>query len=99
MLNFSGEDEILKKWPRDSEGNYEKPMFLLHSDCNDFGDEIIINMLDACGIPCLKYYPGDGSFGKVMLGMSGNGSDLYVPASKIDEAKALCEEDFSNELV
>ena len=53
-------------------------------------DELIINMLEAYGIPCLRDYPGDGSFGKVVLGMSGQGTDIYVPESRLEEARALC---------
>ena len=34
-------------------------------------DVLLVNMLEAYGIPCLKNYPGDGQFGKIMLGMSG----------------------------
>ena len=46
-------------------------------------------MLEAYGIPCLRDYPGDGSFGKVVLGMSGQGTDIYVPESMLEEAQNL----------
>ena len=52
-------------------------------------DEMTINMLEAYGIPCLKRYPGDGSFGKVVLGMSGQGTEIYVPRSMLEDAAAL----------
>ena len=48
-------------------------------------------MLEAYGIPCLKIYPGDGSFGKLILGMSVQGVDIYVPQSLLEDARALCE--------
>lgn len=35
----------------------------------DMDDVLLVNMLEAYGIPCLKNYPGDGQFGKIMLGM------------------------------
>ena len=53
-------------------------------------DELKINMLEAYGIPCLRLYPGDGSFGRVVLGMSGLGTDIYVPESMLEDAQALC---------
>ena len=43
-------------------------------------------MLEAYGIPCLCVAPGDGSFGRVVLGMSGCGMDIYVPESLYDDA-------------
>ena len=61
-------------------------------------DELKINMLEAYGIPCLRVYPGDGSFGRVVLGMSGLGTDIYVPASKAEEANALCNAEPAAEL-
>ena len=59
----------------------------------DLSDELKINMLEAYGIPCLRDYPGNGSFGKVILGMSGQGTDIYVPESKLEEAQNLCAAD------
>ena len=52
--------------------------------------ELKINMLEAYGIPCLRIYPGDGSFGKLILGMSGQGVDIYVPSSLLEDAQTLC---------
>ena len=46
-------------------------------------------MLEAYGIPCLRQYPGDGDFGKVVLGMSGFGTDIYVPESMFEDALNL----------
>jgi hypothetical protein len=55
-------------------------------------DEMTVNMLEAYGIPCLKVYPGYGSFGKLILGMSGEGTEIYVPKSLHEDALALCTE-------
>ena len=56
----------------------------------NYFDELTINMLEAYGIPCLRQYPGDGSFGKVILGMSGQGTEIYVPKSMVEDAANLC---------
>ena len=55
-------------------------------------DDLKVNMLEAYGIPCLRIYPGDGSFGRVVLGMSGFGTDIYVPESLVEDARALCQQ-------
>lgn len=83
-------DDLLERWPKDDSGEYEEPVFLCNCRPQDMNDELKINMLEAYGIPCLRIYPGDGSFGRVVLGMSGLGTDIYVPRSKLEDATALC---------
>ena len=46
-------------------------------------------VLISCGIPCFKYYAKEGGAGKVISGFSGYGADLYVPASRLEEATAM----------
>ena len=38
----------------------------------------------------LRVDPGDGSFARLIFGMSGQGTDLYVPKSMAEDAAALC---------
>ena len=82
--------DLQERWPKDPSGEPEKAVFLCNCKALDLGDELKINMLEAYGIPCLRDYPGNGSFGKVVLGMSGQGTDIYVPESKLEEARNLC---------
>ncbi len=82
--------ELQERWPKMPDGEPEKAVFLCNCKALDLSDELMINMLEAYGIPCLRDYPGNGSFGKVVLGMSGQGTDIYVPESKLEEALALC---------
>lgn len=89
---------LMERWPKDENGEPEKPEFLCRCISNDMSDKIRVNMLEAYGIPCLSMYPGDGSFGKVILGMSGEGVDIYVPQSLLADALALCEEENNEEL-
>lgn len=81
--------ELPERWPETSSGDPEKAVFLCNCRAQDYSDELKINMLEAYGIPCLREYPGNGSFGKVVLGMSGQGTDIYVPESKLEEAQSL----------
>ena len=83
--------ELLERWPRDDKGETVRPAFLCHCKDLDLSDELRINMLEAYGIPCLRLYPGDGSFGKLILGMSGQGVDIFVPGTMLEEAQDLCQ--------
>lgn len=90
--------ELLKSWPK---GENEQPVpaqFLTHCKSTDMEDTLTVNMLSAYGIPALRTYPGDGSFGRVVLGMSGTGSDIYVPETLYDDAKALMEAEVDDQL-
>lgn len=82
--------ETYKMWPK-KDGEPEEPVFLKHCTSLDMEDEMLINMLAAYDIPAVKIFPSNGSFGKVVLGMSGEGADIYVPVSKLTEAAALLE--------
>ena len=83
--------ELLKHCPTDERGEYVPPKYLTHCRSTDMEDEFLINMLEAYGIPVMRQRPGDGTFGKVLLGMSGTGTDLYVPETMYDEARDLME--------
>ena len=84
--------ELYERWPKDEDGLPEEAILLATLANNNMFDEMTVNMLEAYGIPCLKVYPGYGSFGKVILGMSGEGTEIYVPKSLHDDAVALCTE-------
>lgn len=86
----SDQSRLYERWPKDSRGEPEAPALLCNCKSLDLSDELRINMLEAYGIPCLRIYPGDGSFGKLILGMSGQGVDIYVPSSLLEEAQDLC---------
>ncbi|NCB74165.1 MAG: hypothetical protein EOM51_05405 [Clostridia bacterium] len=83
--------ETYNKWPK-KDGQPEEPVFLKHCTSVDMEDEMLINMLAAYDIPAVRIFPSNGSFGKVVLGMSGEGANIFVPVSKYAEAAALLEE-------
>ena len=80
---------LLERWPKDERGEPEEPVLLTTAINLNLFDEMTVNMLEAYGIPCLKRYPGNGSFGKIILGMSGQGTEIYVPKSMLEDAVAL----------
>jgi len=83
--------QTYKDWPK-KDGEPEEPVFLKHCTSVDMEDEMLIHMLSAYGIPAIKLYPANGGLGKVVLGMSGDGANIFVPASLHDDAVALTEE-------
>ena len=66
--------------------------------CVDLSDKLLMNMLEAYGIPCLCMERGNGNLGRVYLGISGYGTDIYVPENLLLDAKQLCEEENNEEL-
>lgn len=84
--SFQG--QFYKEWPK-KDGTPEEPAFLKHCTSVDMEDEMLISMLSAYGIPAVKLYPSNGSFGKVVLGMSAEGTDIFVPISMLDDATSL----------
>lgn len=83
--------ELLERWPKTEGGEPEKPELLCCCKNIDLSDELLTNMLEAFGIPCLRVYPGDGVFGRLILGVSGQGVEVYVPQSMLEDARELCK--------
>jgi len=83
--------ELSEKWPKDENGEPVSPKFLAHRLSVNMADVLLVNMLEAYGIPAVILHPGDGDFGKVLLGMSGTGSSIFVPETLFEDAKNLME--------
>lgn len=73
--------ELLERWPRDEEGELDAPVYLCHCSWKDLDESLTVSRMESYGIPCLRVYPNNGEFGKVILGVSGPGTDIFVPAS------------------
>ena len=83
--------DLQKRWPHTPEGEPVTPAFLTKCSQVDMADRLLVNMLEAYGIPCLMRYPHSGEFGKVVLGMSGFGTEIYVPETLLEDAAALMQ--------
>lgn len=79
----------IKNWPQSEDGKPERAVFLKHCTCLNMEDEMLLGLLDAYGIPSVTNHPVDGGFGKVVLGMSSTGTDIYVPESMVEDALTL----------
>ena len=90
--------KLYEAWPKDDSGEPVPPKFLTHCKCNDFEDTLLVGMLESCGIPALVLHPDDGDFGKLILGMSGTGSSIFVPEIMYEEAKELMEAEPDDDL-
>ena len=93
----SGPGLVSGEWPKDEFGFGEEPVYLCSRSNTDLSDELTVNMLGAYGIPCLRTYPGNGSFGRVVMGTSGTGVDIFVPKSMLEDAKMLTEGETADE--
>ena len=84
--------ELYERWPKDESGTPEAPVYLCHCKGLNMDETMLINRMEAFGIPCLRQYPNNGEFGKLILGLSGTGVDVFVPASLWADACELLRE-------
>ena len=75
----------LDQWPKDAQGQPEQAARVCHQSELDGMADLTISLLESFGIPAFK----DGTQGKVVLGFAGLGVDIYVPASRLEEAQTL----------
>ncbi len=97
--SFDRDRGVVGQWPRDARGEYERPAFLEHV----FGSEPELalerNMLLSFGVPTVCRYPLDGTLGKVVLGMSGTGMEIFVPESMLEDARNIISYNANDESI
>lgn len=85
-------EELLLRWPRDEFGQPEEPAFLANiREDGGLSAQMAVTQLEAYGIPVLQKYPWGGALVRLYLGTARSGADLYVPASRLEEARQLLE--------
>ncbi len=89
--------KLADKWPRRADGEFVTPAKLISCTQLDMGDAIVESLLDAGEIPHFKRYPHYGGFGNLMLGMSAEGVDIFVPETMLEDARNLLEGDADND--
>ena len=82
-------DDLSERWPKTAGGAPEDPAFLTRTMDTNAQTDMLCAMLRSYDIPVLRKYEGEGSFGKIVLGMPGSGTWLYVPSSMLEDAKNL----------
>lgn len=83
--------ELLARWPKDAAGEPEEPAFLMNFPELDGIADMTAAMLEAYGIPVLKRHRWGGALDRLYFGYARSGADLYVPLSRLEEARALLE--------
>ena len=86
---FSEKKNNYDDWPKTESGDIVPPAFLMHVSNVQLEADILINMLNAYGVPTVTQYPNNGEFGKVMLGTSGTGIDVFVPETMVEDARNI----------
>lgn len=79
------DQSLLDRWPKDANGEPERAEKLTLQSELDSRADIILSLLEGCGIPAFKA----GTQGRVILGFAGLGVEIYVPASRLEESQAL----------
>ena len=82
---------IPETWPKDGQGTPEKPALLAGNLPEGPIADMTRNMLGAYGIPSVELRESDGMFARVLFGVSSYGVGLFVPASRLEEARALMD--------
>ena len=85
-------------WPKQGDGTPVPPVFLTHLSETDFEGHIVTAMLTSAGIPVVEQYPNNGEFGRVIMGMSGTGQDIYVPETMIEDARGMLTANFEEDM-
>lgn len=93
LFNWGRSKDPAANWPVGEDAKPVRPVLLCDQTGLSMDCDVLINMLGAYGVPVMKKYPGDGSFGKVMLGVPGYGVELYVPETMLEMAQDLISED------
>ncbi len=76
-------------WPVLPDGEPEAPA-LLETDADFAGfSGITISLLESCGIPVLTNLGSTGLVNRVYSGFALDGVSLWVPESRLEEAKAI----------
>ncbi|MCL2367725.1 MAG: hypothetical protein FWC72_01910 [Oscillospiraceae bacterium] len=81
-------------WPKNDAGEPVAPAYLAHLRAVDMEGQIVVTMLESADIPVVTQYPNGGSFGRVILGFSGTGIDVYVPETMLADAKEMLSGEF-----
>lgn len=71
---------------------------LLMTAKDELQANIVESLLDAYDIPLRRAYKGNDSFGRVFMGLTVNGIDLFVPKSKLEEAAGIIENEMPEEV-
>ena len=88
-------DIVKGKDINEAAGHAETALLMTAKD--EIQANIIESLLEVFGIPMRRTYRGNDVFGKIVMGMTLNGIDLYVPKSVLTEAREIIENEMPEE--
>lgn len=92
--------ELLEELETDAataaESEPESTAFLMTAK-DELQVNIVESLLKVYGIPLRRKYKGDDTFGKIFMGLTMNGIDLYVPNSSLEEAMDIIKNELPEE--
>ena len=91
--NIGGRGPLSDRWPKDENGVEIPPAFFQHVGGSELDVEMAANLIEAYGIPVLRKPVLDGDLGRVIIGYSGPGVDLYVPETMLEDAQNIVSAD------
>ena len=84
------ESNLLEHWPKDAAGAPEKGALLCTKNDVPGAVAIFCSMLESFGVPYYTRRGGAGEYFHILYGRSlTEGVEIYVPASRLEEAKEL----------
>lgn len=83
--------DLLKRWPRRCGRRTGAPGAADQVHGRGYGRRAAGQYAGGLWHPLPEKLPGDGQFGKIMLGMSGYGVEILVPETLLADAQALQE--------
>ena len=84
-------------WPNSETGEPAPPAFLISLYGGPLDTELTLNLLEAYGIPYLYEYPRNGMVGKLFMGQSSSGIEVFVPETLLEDARNIINADIIDE--
>lgn len=84
--------DLYERWPKDEAGQPGAAGVSLPLQGHRHGRDDARHASGGVRHPVPRQYPNDGQFGKLILGISGSGVDIFVPASVWEDACELIRE-------
>jgi len=90
--------ELLTSRDEDSEELENRSEAALLMTANDeLQANIVESLLKVYGIPLRRKYKGNDTYGRIYMGLTIHGIDLYVPKEALEEAKGIIENELPQE--
>ena len=80
---------LLENWPKHADGTPEQKALLCTETDVPGNMAIFCSMLESFGVPFFTRRMGAAEYMNLLVGRSGTGAEVYVPKSRLEEAREL----------